>query len=75
MREFRTLGSVPGAAREGGPLSRPVTSVTTAGYQAAVANVTAVGLSFGGGCFFENGIGTTDGSGSFELNSFSATAG
>jgi hypothetical protein len=45
-----------------------------AGYQAAVANVTAVGLSFGGGCFFENGIGTTDGLGSFELNAFSVTA-
>ena len=45
-----------------------------AGYQAAVANVTAVGLSFGGGCFFENGIGTTNGAGSFELNAFSATA-
>ena len=46
----------------------------SAGYQAAVENVTAVGLSFGGGCFFENGIGTFDGSGSFELNAFSATA-
>ena len=46
----------------------------SAGYKAAVANVTAVGLSFGGGSFFENGIGTTDGLGSFELNSFSATA-
>ena len=45
-----------------------------AGYQAAVANVTAVGLSFGGGCFFENGIGTTDGLGSFQLNAFSVTA-
>ena len=45
-----------------------------AGYQAAVANVTAVGLSFGGGCFFENGIGTADGSGSFQLNAFSVTA-
>jgi hypothetical protein len=45
----------------------------SAGYQAAVANVTAVGLSFGGGCFFENGIGTADGSGSFELTGFSAS--
>ena len=39
-------------------------------FNAAAANVTAVGLSFGGGCFFENGVGTTDGSGSFTLTSF-----
>jgi hypothetical protein len=42
-----------------------------AGFKAAVSNVTAIGLSFGGGCFFENGVGTTDGSGSFQLQSFS----
>lgn len=35
----------------------------------AAKNITAVGLSFGGGCFFENGVGTTDGSGTFTLNS------
>jgi hypothetical protein len=29
-----------------------------------------IGFSFGGGCFFENGVGTTDGSGTFTLGSF-----
>lgn len=42
------------------------------GFNAAVSNVTMMGLSFGGGCFFENGVGTTDGSGTFTLNSFTA---
>ncbi len=39
----------------------------------AANNITAVGLSFGGGCFFENGVGTTDGSGNFTLNSFTVS--
>ena len=39
-------------------------------FNAAAANVTAVGLSFGGGYFFENGAGTSDGSGTFTLNTF-----
>jgi hypothetical protein len=42
----------------------------SAGFTAAVSNVTTIGLSFGGGCFFENGVGTTDGSGTFTLDSF-----
>lgn len=42
----------------------------SAGFNAAVSNVTRIGLSFGGGCFFENGVGTTDGSGTFTLNSY-----
>jgi hypothetical protein len=44
----------------------------SAGFAAAVSNVTTIGLSFGGGCFFENGVGTTDGSGTFVLNSYTA---
>lgn len=44
-----------------------------AGYQAAVSNITNIGLSFGGGWGFENGVGTTDGSGTFTLNSFTIT--
>jgi hypothetical protein len=44
----------------------------SAGFNAAVANVTEIGLSFGGGCFFENGVGTTDGSGTFTLNSYTS---
>jgi len=31
----------------------------------AIQNVQTVGLSFGGGCFFENGVTTSDGSGTF----------
>lgn len=46
--------------------------MTTVAFNAAAANVTAVGLSFGGGCFFENGVGTTDGSGSFTLTTFAS---
>jgi hypothetical protein len=42
-----------------------------AGFEAALSNVTDIGLSFGGGCFFENGVGTTDGSGTFTLDNFS----
>ena len=44
-----------------------------AGFADAASNVTLIGLSFGGGCFFENGVGTTDGNGTFTLNSFTAS--
>lgn len=37
----------------------------TAAFQVAIQNVQTVGLSFGGGCFFENGVTTSDGSGTF----------
>jgi hypothetical protein len=43
----------------------------SAGFAAAASNATSIGLSFGGGCFFENGVGTTDGSGTLTLTSFS----
>jgi hypothetical protein len=46
--------------------------VASAGFTAAAANVTTIGLSFGGGCFFENGVGTDNGSGTVVLNSYSA---
>jgi hypothetical protein len=45
----------------------------SAGFNAAVSDVTSIGPSFGGGCFFENGVDTTDGSGTFTLNSFAVT--
>jgi hypothetical protein len=45
----------------------------SAGFADAASNVTLIGLSFGGGCFFENGVGTVDGSGTFTLNSFTAS--
>jgi len=41
-------------------------------FTAAASNMTVVGLSFGGGCFFENGVGNTDGSGSFTLTAFAS---
>ncbi len=34
-------------------------------FAAAVANVTVVGISFGDGCHYENGVTTSDGSGTF----------
>lgn len=36
-----------------------------AAFTAAVSKVQEIGLSFGGGCFFENGVTTSDGSGIF----------
>lgn len=42
----------------------------TAAFDTAVSKVRSVGLSFGGGCFFENGVTTSDGSGTFN-SSFS----
>ncbi|HUY73013.1 MAG TPA: hypothetical protein VMW11_00710 [Candidatus Dormibacteraeota bacterium] len=47
-------------------------SANTDAFNAAAANVTLVGLSFGGGCFFENGVGTSDGSGTLTLNTFTS---
>ena len=43
------------------------------GFTDAVSNVTTIGLSFGGGCFFENGVGTTNGSGTFTLDIFNVS--
>jgi len=42
----------------------------TAAFNTAVTKVHSVGLSFGGGCFFENGVTTSDGSGTIK-SSFS----
>ena len=42
-------------------------------FNAALRDVQFVGLSFGGGCFFENGVGVQNGSGSFRLMDFTAT--
>lgn len=42
-------------------------------FNAAASDVTLIGLSFGGGCFFENGVGTVDGAGTFTLDSFSVS--
>lgn len=40
-------------------------------FAAAVAHVKSIGFSFGGGCFFENGATTSDGSGTFNVMAFS----
>ena len=41
------------------------------GFAAAASNVTDIGLSFGGGCFFENGVGAPNET--FTLNSFTVS--
>jgi hypothetical protein len=46
---------------------------TTAAFNAAAANPDLVGLSFGGGCFFENGVGVTGGTATFKLTNFAIT--
>jgi hypothetical protein len=46
---------------------------TTSGFDAAASDVKDIGLSFGGGFFFANGVGTTDGSGTFTLTSFTVS--
>jgi len=43
------------------------------GFDAAAANATAIGLSYGGGCFFANGVGVQNGSATFHLTSFSVS--
>jgi hypothetical protein len=45
----------------------------SAAFAAAASDVQQIGLSFGGGCFFANGVGTSDGSGTFTLTNFTAT--
>ena len=46
-----------------------------AAFEAALRNVKAMGLSFGGGCFFANGVGIKEGTGSgfFRLQDFTLT--
>ncbi len=43
-------------------------------FSAAASNVTGIGFSFGGGSGYENGVGTTNGSGTFTLTSFSVSS-
>jgi hypothetical protein len=42
-----------------------------AAFNTAVTRVSRIGLSFGGGCFFENGVTSSDGSGTLNLSGFS----
>jgi len=48
-------------------------TVVLDGFAAAASHVTDIGLSFGGGCFFENGVGTSDGQGTLTLISYAAS--
>jgi hypothetical protein len=52
-----------------------VGTTDVAAFNAAVKDVQFIGLSFGGGCFFENGVGIRPGTGSgtFKLMDFTAT--
>lgn len=43
-----------------------------AGFAAAVADVQQIGVSFGGGCFFANGVGDAGGNATFTLTNFTA---
>jgi hypothetical protein len=46
---------------------------TTSAFDAAAKDVKDIGLSFGGGYFFANGVGTTDGSGTFTVTSITVS--
>jgi hypothetical protein len=48
-------------------------SSNTAAFDAAASNIKDIGLSFGGGYFFANGVGTADGLGTFTLTSFTVS--
>jgi hypothetical protein len=56
----------------GGVLSN-ADATTIAAFNAAASNIKDIGLSFGGGCFFANGVGTTDGTGTFVLTSLTVS--
>ena len=45
----------------------------TAGFAQAITNVGQIGLSFGGGCFFANGVGLSTGTASFLLTSYTVS--
>lgn len=49
---------------------QPGSSVQDA-FDAAASHIASIGVSFGGGCFFENGVASTNGSGQFQLSNFS----
>jgi hypothetical protein len=44
-----------------------------AGFADAVSHVDSIGVSFGGGCFFANGVGVSSGSATFNLTGYTAT--
>ena len=48
-------------------------STDTEGFAQAITNVGQIGLSFGGGCFFANGVGLSAGTASFLLTSYTVS--
>jgi hypothetical protein len=48
-------------------------AATTAAFNKAASNPDLIGLSFGGGCFFENGVGMSTGSATFKLTSWTVS--
>jgi hypothetical protein len=50
-----------------------VSNSYTAAFDAAASNMQDIGFSFGGGYFFANGVGTTDGMGTFVLISLTVS--
>lgn len=67
-----TLTAVVDPAQAWSDWNGQPSSTNAVAFTAAAQDATVVALSFGGGCFFENGVGTSDGSGSFTLNSFTS---
>jgi hypothetical protein len=49
------------------------TSTDAPGFTAAVHHVDSIGVSYGGGCFFANGVGLSSGSAAFHLNTYTTT--
>jgi hypothetical protein len=56
-----------------GDINGEASATQIAGFDAAASNIKDIGLSFGGGCFFANGVGTTDGTGTFVLTTFTVS--
>jgi hypothetical protein len=65
--------SVPLTTDEWSNWGGQLASNVPANFNDAVADVSGVGLSFGGGCFFANGVGLDSGSASFVLTNYSAS--
>jgi hypothetical protein len=68
-----TLTATVDAAQAWSDWNGQPSSANAAAFTAAASDVTSIGLSFGGGYFFENGVGTADGSGAFTLTSYAVS--
>ena len=68
-----TLTAVIDSATSWSDYNGQPSSSNTAAFDAAASNIKDIGLSFGGGYFFANGVGTPDGMGTFTLTSFTVS--